>query len=278
MPSSAPVVAPHLGTEMADATVRPIRPAARSWQGTTSWQRSSGRPRTPRRTTSATRRRHQAAYEAHLTEVWTAYPESRAWFQEEGMWLLTNSAVLSGLRKKATFLIAIPFDPLLRVRSWGFWTTAIGVCWIGPRHTNWPDGDICAYTPADGTWQPGRSLVTLLDLNTLWALRQLHFQEFGRWPGYHSAPHPYERITELRGDEFCGCENSQLLYRNCCNAADLAHDRALIAIDFCRRYLSHGLRSPPDDIVHFAMRRCDPPPIPEADISYRAYRVSRNPV
>lgn len=261
VPSSASVDAPHLGTEMAHATLRPIGPATRSWPGTASRQGTSGRSRPARGATSATRRRYQAAYEAQLTDVWKAYPDTRAWFQEEGMWLLTNSTVLNGLGKKATFLVAIPFDPQLRVRSWGFWTTPIGIVWIGPRHTNWPDGDICAYTPTDGTWRPGGSLVKLLDLNTLWTLRQLHWQEFRRWPGYHSAPHPYERILELQDDEFCGCENSHLLYRDCCQAADLAEDRGSIAIDFCRRYMSGGLRAPPPEIVKFALRRCDPPQV-----------------
>lgn len=261
VPSSASVDAPLLGTEKADATLRPIGPAARPWSGTASGQRTTGRPRPARRTSSAARRRYKTTYEALLEDVWTAYPETRVWFQEEGMWLLTNSAVLNGLGKKATFLVAVPFDPQLRVRSWGFWTTAIGVCWIGPRHTNWPDGDICAYTPADLTWRPGASLVKLLDLNTLWALRQLHFEELGRWPGRHSAPHPYERITELRADEFCGCENGHLLYRDCCLAADLAADRARIAIDFCRRYLASGLRAPPHEVVEFVMRRSDPPQV-----------------
>jgi len=259
VPSSAPVVATALGTETANATRRPIGPPTGSWEGSTSWQRTAGRPRTTRSTSSATCQRFRAAYEAQLTEVWSAYPETSVWFQDGGMWLLTNSSVLSGLGKSATFLVAIPFDPQLRVRSWGFWTTAIGVSWIGPRHTNWPDGDICAYTPTDGTWRPGGNLVTLLDLNTLWAVRQLHLEEFDRWPGYHSAPHPFERLTELRDDEFCGCENGSLLYRDCCKSADLAEDRASIALHFSRNYMRNGHRAPPHDLVAFALRRSDPP-------------------
>jgi hypothetical protein len=259
VPSSPPVVAPPLGTEMANATCRPNGPATGPRQGSASWQRTTGRPRPARRTTSATRRRYRAAYETQLTDVGAAYPETEVWFEDAGMWLLTNSAVLNGLGKKATFLVAIPFDPQLRVTSWGFWTAAIGVRWIGPRHTNWPDGDICAFTPSDGTWRPGGSLVKLLDLNTLWALRQLHLEELGRWPGYHSAPHPHERLTELQDDEFCGCEKSHRLYHDCCKTADLAADRAQIAIDFCRRYLRNGPRCPPHAIVSFAMQRRDPP-------------------
>lgn len=261
VPSSVSVTATHLGTEMADATLRQIGPSTGSRQGTASWEGTTRRSRPPRRSTSAARRRFQAYYEGQLTEVWTAYPQTKVWNQDEGMWLLTDSAVLNGLRKTATFLVWLPFEPGGRVKSWGFWTASIGVCWIGPRHTNWPDGDICAYTPADGTWRPGGNLVQLLDLNTLWALRHLYLQEFDRWPGYHSAPHPYERITELRDDEFCGCENGHLLYENCCKAADLAQDRPRIAIDFSRRYMRNGLRSPPRDIVQFALRRSGPPRI-----------------
>jgi hypothetical protein len=101
----------------------------------------------------------------------------------------------------------------------------------------------------------------LLDLNTLWALRQLHLDEFGRWPGHHSAPHPYERITELRGDEFCGCDRSDRLYRDCCQERDLAEDQAQMAADFNFRYMRNGLRSPPEEIAQFAFRRFNPPDI-----------------
>lgn len=260
VPSRPPFVSQKLGTERSDATTfRPIRPTARSWPRPPSWQRPSGRSGPSRRAASTACARYQAAYENQLNDVWDSYPDTRVWVQDDGMWLQANSAILEGLGKKATFLVAVPFQPQLRVRSWAFWTTIIGVSWLGPRHTNWPDGDICAYTSDDGTWGAGGSVVKLLDLNTLWALRQLHFEEFGRWPGYHSAPHPYERITELRGDEFCGCDRSDRLYRDCCQERDLAEDQAQIATDFYCRYMRNGLRSPPEEITQFALRRFNPP-------------------
>lgn len=261
VPSGAPVVQSRLGTEISNASFGQTRPSARPWSGAASRQGTSRRPWPPRPAASATLQRYRATYEAHLDDVWSAYPRSRVWAQEEGMWLLTDSAVLDGLMKSATFLLALPFDPRVRVRSWGFWTTIVGVSWIGPRHTNWPDGDICAFTSIDRTWRPGESLVKLLDINTLWALRHLHLEAFDRWPGYQSAPHPYERMIELRDDEYCGCDNSCLLYGDCCKPRDLQLDRAAIISDFMAAYLGGGQRSPPSDIVRFVRARFDPPPI-----------------
>jgi hypothetical protein len=42
-------------------------------------------------------------------------------------------------------------------------------------------------------------------------------------------------------------------------ATMVAHIHAWVA--FCLKYLSGGKRRPPNDIVQFAMRRCDPPQV-----------------
>jgi hypothetical protein len=177
------------------------------------------------------------------------------------MWLRTDSLLLDGLTRKATFLTHIPFDRGGRASAWGYWTTAVSASWIGPRHTNFPDGSICAFEPRDGTWSVGDKIVKLLDLYTLWALRHLHLEVFGRWPGHQSVPIPYERLQELKDDELCGCDQADLLYSECCKPADLALDRQEAFADFLR--LTGGHREPPKLVVPVILGLEAPPEDPD---------------
>lgn len=228
------------------------RPSRR--QGATYRPRSS-RPAAPVISTSL--RKH---YETELEAVQKAHPGTKIWQQKEGLWLLTESSLFPSLGKKATFLTAIPYFPAPYAKSWGFWTTVISAQWIGPRHTNFPDGSICAFEQKDGTWILGDSLIKLLDLYTLWATRHLYMATFRRWPGCQSVPHPYERLTEIQDDEYCGCDISGKLYVDCCKPNDLALDMEAIKKDFLLKYC-WGLRNPPAEILKFINQKNQPPPI-----------------
>jgi len=213
-------------------------------------------------------------YVDELAAVERAYPGMQCWRDDKGMWLLVESSLLPGVSPKANFLVAIPFGgPTLQgsfritiptVRAWGFWgSPATGYEWIGPRHTNFPDGSICAFEPKDGTWMLGAPLVDLLDLYTLWAVRHLHLRVFGRWPGYQAVPHPYERVLELREDEHCGCGNSHKLYGHCCRNDDFARNQIVEALRFTL-HMAGGLRKPPSTLVKFLLERLRPPSIEDA--------------
>lgn len=260
-PSDTVVVSSFLGEEKQDVSFRQRRSKTRSWQRSAGWQRQTYRPRTSGRTTSFICSSLRESYEAELDALMDAYPGTKIWQQEEGLWLLTESAVLAGLGKKATFLCAIPYSPILFTRSWGFWTTLISTEWIGPRHTNFPDGSICAFEPQDGTWKNGDSIIKLLDLYSLWALRHEHLKEFGRWPGHQSVHHPHERLSELRDDEFCGCAHSNRLYSECCKQKDLARNLVADFMDFWFHFAGQQHRKPPQTITDFIRKRIKPPPI-----------------
>ena len=260
MPGETAVRSLMPGKEKEYGRPRQRRPATGSWQGPTGRQGQTYRPRSSRRAAPNISSSLQEQYEAELDEIQEAYPGTKSWHQTEGLWLLTESTILNGLGKKATFLTAIPYTSTSTVRSWGYWTTAISAQWIGPRHTNFTDGSICAFEPRDKTWVIGENLLRLLDLYSLWALRHLHLEKFGRWPGYQSVSHPYERLSELRDDEFCGCGNSDKLYGDCCKKQDLARDRVADALDFFDR-TNGGSRTPPEAISKFISRGEEPPSI-----------------
>jgi hypothetical protein len=241
-----------------DKTSRQRRSEARSGKGTSGRQGPAGRSWTPRQTPPVVGTSLQAQYEDELGAVHEAYPGTQVWRQEEGVWLLTESSLLPGFQQRALFLTGISFAHAI-VRGWGFWGCgAAGSTWIGPRHTNFPDGSVCAFEPTDGTWVIGDPIVELLDLYTLWALRHLHLQVFGRWPGYQAVCHPYERILEIRDDEHCGCGESDKLYGECCRDKDLARDRIADAVNFIVRS-SGGLREPPSSVARFIREQINPP-------------------
>jgi hypothetical protein len=248
-PSSTVVPYP-LGVENGNATSATSSTASR--KGSSS-SRASGQ------TAPLERASAQAFYDDDLTDAHAAYPGMRIWRHDGGMWLMTESTVTTGLKKAATFLTALNTNEQ-RVKSWGFWReSAVQITWIGPRHTNFNDGSVCAFEPTDGTWSFGDPLVELLDLYSVWAMRHLHFELFDRWPGGQFAHHAYEHHRELHRDELCGC-GSTIRYSECCSNRDRAIGPIAAALDFAR---THGswTREPPPLVVVSARERTEPPPI-----------------
>lgn len=224
----------------------------RSWQ---SWEsRPPGRPGPAGKAAPVVGAPARLAYEQEVTALQTIYPGAQVWMQDERMWLLVPSQLLAGLRQHALFLVGVSYERTA-VRSWAFWRDpVVGPAWIGPRHTNYPDGSVCAYEPSDNTWSFGNPLVELLDLYSVWALRHLHLRTFGRWPGAQAVHRPYERLLELNLEEHCGCGSHARSYAECCRPQDLAGDRIRDAIDFML-WSGGGLRTPPRAVTDFAARQ-----------------------
>lgn len=178
---------------------------------------------------------------------------------EHGTWLLAESAVLAGLPQAVTFLVALPDTPGAGARAWAFWRRPDGPVWIGPRHTNFQDGSICAFSADDQAWEEGCDLRTLLDLYSVWVLRHLHLAHLGRWPGKQYAllnghPHlqAYYRLIECRPDELCGCGSESRRYAECCRPWDLKRNFTSLASLFLR-HVDGGFssRRPPDAVTAF---------------------------
>lgn len=210
----------------------------------------------------------RAAYEGQVARLAETYPTHRVIPDDDGMWLLAKSSIISGLARDATFLVALPYRSDAGPRAWGFWTAAAEYWWIGPRHTNFQDGSICAFSPEDGAWSDGDDLARLLDLYSVWALRHLHLEVFGRWPGKQYALHgadprvqAYYRQRECNDDELCGCGSETRRYAECCKPSDLKYDGIELMSLFLRS-IPGGFttRQPPPSIVEFVQGRRPSPP------------------
>ena len=263
VPSAPAVSLLTSGTENHNGSSAKGRSETGSRTGSAGGQGTAGRqaPRGSRPSGGATpvvRADLQAIYDTELGKVQQAYPGTLVWHQDRGLWLLTRSSLLAGCGRYALFLTGILYSWQV-VRSWGFWQDLFtAATWIGPRHTNFPDGSVCAFEPTDNTWVIGDPAVRLLDLYTVWAVRHLHLQVFGRWPGRQTAHHPYERVLELRDDEYCGCLLGDRLYGDCCRDKDLRKIRVADAVSFI--YSPNWVREPPEAVVRFVRQEKKEPP------------------
>ena len=209
------------------------------------WERTSGRSWTTSAAAPVVSRHFKKQYEAELSGLGEFYPETQLWYRPDGVWLLWKSRVLNELPRHALFLTGVSYVSLT-VRSWGFWAHELSApLWIGPRHTNFGDGSICAFEPMDHTWTFGQPIVRLLDLYTVWALRHLHLEVLGKWPGQQVAHYRIERILEQRDNEYCGCGASNKLYGDCCKHDDIAETEVADAVQFL--FLP---RRPPTEVVN----------------------------
>ena len=248
-----------LSTENQNGPEKQRGSPARPRQRTSGWQRPSGGPRPPGATAPAVGAGLQTQVEEQLSGLQVQYPGTQLWNQDNGIWLLSPSRLLPGLSQFVVFATAIHYVTAL-VRGWAFWSSAVmPATWIGPRHTNIPDGSICAFDMAAAEWNWEMPLVTLLDLYSVWSVCQLHLNVYGRWPGGQAVHFPAERVLELHPDEYCGCSEGMKVYRDCCMQKDLARNRISDSLSFY--WIGGRFRKPPEGVVAFARQRAAPPPL-----------------
>lgn len=151
-----------------------------------------------------------SAAEVTLKEATVAYPQLSWTVASTVIWLSLQVTPITGLSNSA--LVVGCLAPRCRPRFWAWWEEGV---WIGPRHTNYGDGSICAYEPSDGTWMEGDGLVLLLDLVVVWVVRHLFLRRYGFWPGEQVLHTVYERTRENLPEELCGACVSSKTYRDC---------------------------------------------------------------
>lgn len=260
-PSDSSVFPNPLGKEKHHARQKQARSTTEPWQGTPGGTWAFTGARSASQTSQVIDPVYSAIYPDPLAALVSAYPSARVWMQKGGFWVYSESTLLPDLGRTVGFLTCVSTDRGF-VKSWAFYIGIVGVAWIGPRHTNFPDGSICAFEPKDGTWMFGDSLVELLDLYTVWALRHVHYDVFGTWPGPQAVALPYERILELKDEEHCGCGASDKRYVDCCKEADSKLNQIAEAFKFSN-FSRWAIRQPPSSVLQFMLYKKTLPRIEE---------------
>lgn len=249
------------------SAARPRKGAARR-KGPAGGSRQAGAP--PRVGVDLLR----ASYEGQVTQLGEAYPSLQTYPDKDGMWLLAKSSVIADLDREATFLVAVPYRAGIVPRAWAFWTGDGPLRWIGPRHTNFQDGSVCAFSPNDGAWEEGGDLRTLLDLYSVWVMRHLYLEAFDRWPGRQYAlvgsdpkVSAYYRRTECEDDELCGCGSETRRYADCCKPSDHNRNFIELAAAFSNQIPGgFSSRQPPQAVADVIGGKWPPPPIEEVHL------------
>lgn len=181
--------------------------------------------------------------------------EALAFEDRNGLWVVVKSHPLGRSGPEVHFLIAFPLDQRMAPRAWAFVRIGPHAQLMSLKHTNFPDASICAFTPEHRPWPNSEGLLGLVDIYVLWAVRKLHRDHFGWWPGPQIGPCAHYRLREFDAREDCGCGSSKR-YGVCCLGADMLADPQKAEVEF--RQLFRGAyddRRPPEHVIIAARSR-----------------------
>lgn len=187
-----------------------------------------------------------------MGDLRVAYPQVNVVEQADGVWLEVTTLPFGKLGPQAKFFVASESWQFGRFKAWGFWITSRDHWWIGPRHTNPPDGSVCAFPGDDRSWR-GDGLRGLTDALAIWAGKHAFLSLFGWWPGPQRDLGSWYRRMEFKANEWCGCGRSSI-YGECCQPRDLETPIEQAISEFFK-LTSYGslTRSPPDQILDFGL-------------------------
>lgn len=222
-----------------------------------------GSPAGSRQGRRARARRPQAAYHPFRSDAIEAaygvgfrilaqHYETLAFEDRNGLWAVVKSHPLGVGGPAVNFLIAVPLDQRLAPRAWAFARTGPSAELMSLKHTNFPDASICAFTPNHCPWPNSDGLLGLVDIYVLWAVRKLHRDWFGWWPGPQLGACAHYRLKEFDPREDCGC-GSNKRYGKCHLAADMLAEPAAAAAEFRRLFDGdYEDRRPPEQVLQAA--------------------------
>ena len=234
---------------------------------------TSGPPAAPGSEPGSAERRKSIIedYKAHLSEV-RRYFHVTLVETEEGIWLIVPMWPIG--KPGPRFTVALYLPPTIDVTptAFGFRSSGQLARAIGKRHTNSPEGSICAWSDGDIEWAPGDSPFLLLRLYAEWLLCQLFYQSEGYWPGSQSGMVGAEAVyrwNEFDPREWCDC-GSQKRYGNCHQFSDAAIIASLKARG---KSVAPPLREIPPSVLTFA--RSDWRKVPPAsDLPLRIFTMA----
>lgn len=196
----------------------------------------------------------RAYYQAQIANLREDYPATKCRGEEKGLWLAVPARPLGRSGPQVVFLCVVPDNPEAPVWCWAFWRNREHCAWIGPRHTNYPDGSVCAFPPNQGYWNDGDSLVSYFDRACEWCLRQLHLCLEGYWPGDQTGMGSYYQLKEGLAREKCFCRSGSE-YFECCRDSDLRNLAAGSREAFLSmtRGVDVGRQAPPHQVIQFVI-------------------------
>lgn len=178
------------------------RSAARSGAG------QSAAQRTWRRASSETNQFRTAAVEAAFgTEfrILAQHYPVLGFEEEAGLWAVVESYPLGSHGPQIDFVIALRSDRKAHPKAWAFRSVGRQKRLMPLKHTNFPDASICAFPQDDGSWSWEDGITALVDHYTIWAVKSLHKEQFGWWPGRQHGVCALYRRREFVPNEACGC-------------------------------------------------------------------------
>lgn len=204
------------------------RPRSRRRASRRPWGRTSGQAGT------FSSRAIEKAYGAGFRILVQQY-EALAFEDSNGLWVAASSSPLGNCGPRVHFLVGFPLDRAILPRGWAFDTIGSNACPMAPKHTNFPDGSICAFTLTSGAWTHDDGLIGLLDHYSTWVIKKWHRAMFGWWPGPQVGACALYRRREFSANEWCGCESGKR-YSNCHMAIDLLVNEQSASAEFRRLF------------------------------------------
>ena len=147
-------------------------------------------------------------------EILLYYPTAHFHVVEHGLWIVATLFPLGRRGPCYWVCLFLSEDSVFSPKAFAFSSLGHQPRPVGPRHTNYPDGSICAFTDEDDAWRPGDSPKVLLNLYAEWLVGQLYLSIEKRWPAPQAGMDATYRQLEFKANEWCHC-GSGARYGDC---------------------------------------------------------------
>lgn len=227
--------------------------------------RSPARPRSGQRTAEGpwwpSGETHYFGSDAHEEafgvgfRVLAQHYEALAFEENDGLWVVVKSEPLGCRGPQIHFLIAFPLRHESKPKGWAFDRIGAQVSPMSLKHTNFPDASICAFLHDEYEWSQAGGMIELVDHYTIWAVKKLHRDYMGHWPGMQVGACAFYRRLEFTPNEQCGCLSGKK-YKICHQGADMLVSEQAGREEFQRLFRSdYHSRAVPKSIVDAARSR-----------------------
>lgn len=176
----------------------------------------------------------EAAYGAQF-RVLARHYQALAFEDRNGLWVVVRCNPLGPRGPEVHFVVAFPLDQRIAPRGWAITVVGKDSKPMSLKHTNFPDASICAFPHGHIAWPSPDGMVGLVDIFTLWAVRKLHRDHFGWWPGPQLGAGAHYRLREFDPREDCHC-GSEKRYGDCHMATDILVEPQVAKDEFRRLF------------------------------------------